>query len=151
VSHFGARSVEQSVEQFTVTEALTCNGTRLEPVVERLFERAYPLWNYDPRFLSRARTERMTIVGAHTHNGNWPRLAEHVAGTEPEIILHHTGDPSALIVLTIHQGVPLFALRRIGQYRNHYAEVLWRGKQPAAGRRPDPDAAAPTGEFSDAF
>jgi hypothetical protein len=26
--------------------------------------------------------------------------------------------------------VPLFALRRIGQYRSHYAEMLWRGKLP---------------------
>ena len=130
VSRFGDRFIQPSIEQFTVADALTSNGTQLGPVVERLFERAHPLWNYDPRFLRRAVTEKMTVVGANTQDNGWSKLAEHVAQAEPEIVLHHTGDPSALIVLTVHQGVPLFALRRIGQYRNHYAEVLWRGKLP---------------------
>jgi hypothetical protein len=130
VARFGAQCLEPSVDRFTLNEALTSNGTRIEPVLERLFERAYPLWNYDPRFLSRAKTQRMTFVGANTQADGWPRLAGVVAEAEPEIILHHTGDPSALIVMTVHQGVPLFALRRIGQYRNHYAEALWRGKLP---------------------
>jgi hypothetical protein len=35
-----------------------------------------------------------------------------------------------LTILSVHLGVPLFALRRIGQYRTHYAEALWRGKLP---------------------
>jgi hypothetical protein len=130
VARFGAQCLEQSLAQFTVNEALTSNGTRTGPLLERLFERAYPLWNYDPRFLSRAKTQRMTFVGANTRLDGWSRLTEVVTEAEPEIILHHTGDPSALIVMTIHQGVPLFALRRIGQYRNHYAEALWRGKLP---------------------
>jgi hypothetical protein len=118
------------VARFTVNEALTSNGMRTAPLLERLFERAYPLWNYDPRFLRRAKTTRMSFVGANTHAEDWARLTEAVAEAESEIILHHTGDPSALIVMTIHQGVPLFALRRIGQYRNHYAEALWRGRLP---------------------
>jgi hypothetical protein len=118
------------VANLTVSDALSSNGARLEPIVERLFERAYPLWNYDPRFLRRAKTERMTFIGANTQESSWTQMAELVVKAQPEVILHHTGDSSALIVMTIHQGVPLFALRRIGQYRNHYAEALWRGKLP---------------------
>jgi hypothetical protein len=130
VGQFGARCLEQTVGEFSVVDALTSNGTRLESVVERLFERAYPLWNYDPRFLRRAKTQRMTFIGANTQESSWPMLSELVGDAQPEAIVHHTDDPSALIVMAIHRGVPLFALRRIGQYRTHYAEALWRGKLP---------------------
>jgi hypothetical protein len=130
ISHFGMQYLGQNVGQFTVVDALTRNGTRLEPMMERMFERAYPLWNYDPRYLRRAKTQRLTFVGADTQESSWPTLGGFVAEVQPEAILHHTGDASALLVLSIHQGVPLFALRRIEQYRSHYAEALWRGKLP---------------------
>jgi hypothetical protein len=130
VSRFGADHVTQRVDQFTITDALTSNGSRLEPVMERLFDRAHPLWNYDPRFLRRAKTERMTFVGIDATESSWSWLNELAAEAESDIILHNSDDPSALIVMTVHQGVPLFALRRIGQYRNHYAEALWRGTLP---------------------
>jgi hypothetical protein len=35
-----------------------------------------------------------------------------------------------MVVLRIHRGLPLFALRRIGEYRAHYAEMLWHSKLP---------------------
>jgi hypothetical protein len=130
ISRFGNQHLERSIRQLTVTDALTSNGTGLKPVLERMLDHAQPLWNYDPRFLRRAKTERMTFVGLDVQEGDWADLYRQDTDPESEIILHRTGDPSAVIVMTLHQGVPLFALRRIGQYRNHYAEALWRGKLP---------------------
>jgi hypothetical protein len=54
ISRFGAQCLGQSVDQLTVVDALTQNGTRLEPLIERTFDQAYPMWNYDPRFIGRA-------------------------------------------------------------------------------------------------
>jgi hypothetical protein len=130
LSDFGTRYLEQSAQRFMVVEALAQDGVELGQVLERLFERAHPLWNYDPRFLRRAKTQRLAFVGADTGGSSWSALAGPLSDICPEAIAHHTGDPSALTVLNVHLGVPLFALRRIGQYRTHYAEALWRGKLP---------------------
>jgi hypothetical protein len=122
--------LDKSVRRFTIAEALTHRQANLEALVQSLIESARPLWNYDPRFLRRAVTQRLTFVGVDTDSPAWADVERLLAEACPDAIVHNTDDSSTLTVLNIHLGVPLFALRRIGQYRSHYAEMLWRGKLP---------------------
>jgi hypothetical protein len=125
-----ALHLDESVRRFTIAEALTHRQASLEGLVQGLIENARPLWNYDPRFLRRAVTQRLTFVGVDTDSPAWGDVARLLAKACPNAIVHNTDDSSTLTVLNIHLGVPLFALRRIGQYRGHYAEMLWRGRLP---------------------
>jgi hypothetical protein len=126
----GTENLEASVRRFTVAEALTRREANVGRLIESLIDSAQPLWNFDPRFLRRARTQRLTFVSGDTENPAWSEVADAISQSCPDAISHHTDDSGSLTVLLIHLGVPLFALRRIGQYRNHYAELLWRGRLP---------------------
>ena len=35
-----------------------------------------------------------------------------------------------MVVMRVHRGLPLFALRRLNEYRAHYAEMLWHSRLP---------------------
>jgi hypothetical protein len=125
-----ALHLDKHVRSFTVSEALTHHERDVDRLIQSLVESAQPLWNYDPRWLRRAKTQRLTFVGADASSPAWIDVAQPLAQVRPGAIVHNTEDGSTLTVLNIHLGVPLFALRRIGQYRSHYAEMLWRGKLP---------------------
>jgi hypothetical protein len=125
-----ALHLDESVRRFTISEALTHRQENVERLIESLIENAQPMWNYDRRFLGRASTQRLTIVGVDADSPAWLEVAHCLTEICPDAIVHNTGDSSTLTILNIHLGVPLFALRRIGQYRSHYAETLWRGKLP---------------------
>jgi len=122
--------LDKSVRRFTITEALTHRENDLDRLIQSLIESAQPLWNYDPRYLRRAVTQRMSFVGVDADSPAWVDIAIPLSEACPDAIVHNTEDESTLTVLNIHRGVPLFALRRIGEYRSHYAETLWRGKLP---------------------
>lgn len=98
--------------------------------LERMFGSARPMWNYDSRVLQRAKTQRLTLLSADTSGSAWTELVVSLAKVCPEVIPLNTGDPSMLIILDIHRGLPLFALRRIGEYRTHYAEMLLHSRLP---------------------
>jgi hypothetical protein len=125
-----ALHLDKSVRRFTITEAFTDRKDDLEQLIQSLIESAQPLWNYDPRYLRRATTQRMTFVGVDADSPAWRDVEHPLAQACPDAVVHNTDDSSTITVLNIHLGVPLFALRRIGQYRSHYAEMLWRGKLP---------------------
>jgi len=125
-----ALHLDESVRRFTISEALTHRQENRERLIESLIESAQPLWNYDPRFLRRATTQRLTLVAADADSPAWGDVSGTLSEACPDAIVHSTADGSTLTVVNIHLGVPLFALRRIGQYRGHYAEMLWRGKLP---------------------
>jgi hypothetical protein len=130
LSSLCAVHLDKHLRSFTISEALTHRQEGIEHLVQGLIESARPLWNYDPRYLRRATTQRLTFVSVDADSPAWLDVAHPLAQACPDAIVHSTDDGSTLTVLNIHLGVPLFALRRIGQYRNHYAEMLWRGKLP---------------------
>jgi hypothetical protein len=72
----------------------------------------------------------MTFVSVDADSPAWQEVAPLFQKAYPDAFVHNTAEKSTLTVLNIHLGVPLFALRRIGQYRGHYAEMLWRGRLP---------------------
>ena len=125
-----ALHLDKTVQRFTISEALTHRQDDVQRLAQALIESAQPMWNYDPRFLRRAVTQRLTFVSVDADSPAWTDVARSLAKVCPNAVVHNTDDSSTLTILNIHLGVPLFALRRIGQYRSHYAEMLWRGKLP---------------------
>ena len=105
--------------------------TELRQTLQRLFDNAQPMWNHDPYLLRQAKTQRLTLVGSNAAHLVRSTLNE----IRPAAILVNTEDPYRLIVMSVHRGVPLFALRRLGEYRTHYAEMLRHSKLPAHSAR----------------
>lgn len=138
IALFGRRHLEQHLAQVRVIDILGEEEPQagVGRALARLFEEARPLWNIDPRALGRAKTQRLVLAGTGSDPGDWVadngsapgRPRKGLAGVCPDAIPFQTGDPHTLVVLVVHMGLPLFALRRIGEYRLHYAEMLWRSK-----------------------
>jgi hypothetical protein len=125
-----ALHLDKSVRRYTIAEALTHRQADVERLTQGLLESAQPLWNVDPHILGRATTQRMTFVGVDASSPAWTDVSRPLAQACPSAIVHNTDDSSTLTVVNVHLGMPLYALRRIDQYRTHYAEMLWRGKLP---------------------
>jgi hypothetical protein len=132
LSRIGARYVERRVRTLNVLDILTqdMSLSKVQDDLRRMLETARPLWNYDPRVLRRAKTQRMTFVGVDTSGSGWARVVGPLSKVQPDVIPFDTEDPLTVVVLRVHRGLPLFALRRIGEYRSHYAQTLWRSKLP---------------------
>lgn len=106
-------------------------GVALDRDLQRMLDSARPLWSYDSRVLRRGKTERTTLVGGDASASGWERVVASLrSSSTAQPVLVDTGDPGALVVLRLHRGMPAFALRRIGEYRAHYAEMLWHSKLP---------------------
>jgi hypothetical protein len=120
------------VAQFSLFDLLVeaAPGMALDRDLQRMLDSARPLWNYDPRVLRRAKTERMTLVGSDASASGWERVMASLRSSAAQPVAVDTGDPDALLLLRVHRGMPAFALRRIGEYRAHYAEMLWHSKLP---------------------
>ncbi len=118
--------------QFSLFDLLaeTAPGMALDRDLQRMLDSARPLWSYDPRVLRRAKTERMTLVGSDVSASGWERVMASLRSNAAQPVAVDTGDPGALLLLRVHRGMPAFALRRIGEYRAHYAEMLWHSKLP---------------------
>jgi len=127
-----AHLMGQRVNEYGVTRPMTEDATEdeVEEALARVVEGAHPLWNYDPRLLRRAKTQRLSFIAVDTQDPGWPTLVVPLARLCPEVIPVDTGQRHALVMVKTHRGVPLYALRRIGEYRLHYAEMLWRGRLP---------------------
>jgi hypothetical protein len=132
LSQVGSQYLRQHLRQLNVLDSLGYDATQpnLYQDLQQMFESARPLWNYDPRVLRRAKTQRMTLLGVDTEGPAWANAVGPLSKAHPEVIPINTADPSTMVVLRIHRGLPLFALRRIGEYRAHYAEMLWHSKLP---------------------
>jgi hypothetical protein len=130
IASLSALHLDKSVRRLTISDALTHRQDDIQRLTQALIESAQPMWNYDPRLLGRVSTQRLTFVSVDADSPAWTEVAHSLAKVCPDAIIHNTDDSSTLTILNIHLGVPLFALRRIGQYRGHYAELLWRGKLP---------------------
>jgi hypothetical protein len=98
--------------------------------LERLFADAFPLWNSDPASIRRAKTQRMVLLGGDTAAPGWAASIRPLLARHPEATTIDTDDPFTLVILHVHRGLPLFALRRIGEYRGHYIESLWHSRLP---------------------
>jgi hypothetical protein len=99
-------------------------------LLERLLADAFPLWNSDPASIRRAKTQRIVLLGGDTAAPAWAASIQPLLRRHPEVTTVDTGDPFTLVILHVHRGLPLFALRRIGEYRAHYIEALWRSRLP---------------------
>jgi hypothetical protein len=121
---FGRRYMEWHVQEVDVSDLIS--ETEFRQTLERMFDNAQPLWNDDPRLLRRAKTQRLTFVGISGDRWPFPTLGQ----ARPAPILVDTEDPYCLIVLNIHRGLPLFALRRLREYRTHYAQMLLHSRLP---------------------
>ena len=102
----------------------------LDRDLQRMLDSARPLWSCDPQAVRRGKTERTMLVGGDASASGWERIIASLRGSTAQPVLVDTGDPGALVMLRIHRGMPAFALRRIGEYRAHYAEMLWHSKLP---------------------
>ena len=129
---FGTRYMEQRWEEYGVIDSLTYRASESEirQALERMFEHARPMWNCDLRFLRRAKTQRLAFIGVDTDGSGWSKLVGPVSKIQPGVIPIDIADPHTMVILNMHWGMPLFALRRIGEYRIHYADMLWHSKLP---------------------
>ena len=130
--------------QFTLFDLMAeaAPGVALDRDLQRMLDSARPLWSYDPRRLRQGKTERATLVGGDASASGWERIVASLRSSTTQPVLVDTADPGALVVLRLHRGMPAFALRRIGEYRAHYAEMLWHSKLPlhtTRGARLDDD------------
>jgi hypothetical protein len=118
--------------QFTLFDLMAeaAPGMALDRDLQRMLDSARPLWSHDPRVLRRGKTERTTLVGGDASSSGWERIMASLRTSAVQPVLVDTGDPGALVMLRIHSGMPAFALRRIGEYRAHYAEMLWHSRLP---------------------
>jgi hypothetical protein len=132
ITSISAQFFEQRMYRLNVLDAITQASSQadIETDLKRMFEAARPLWSYDPSVLRRAKTQRMMFLGVDTSGSPWARVVVPLSRAYPKLIPINTSDPLTMAVLRIHRGMPLFALRRVGEYRTHYAEMLWRSKLP---------------------
>jgi hypothetical protein len=132
LSHVGSQYLQQRVRRLDVLDMMSSQGSQSRTYrdLQQMFESARPLWNYDPRVLRRAKTQRMTLLGVDTSGPAWVDTVGPLSKLHPDVIPIDTGDPFTVAALCVHRGLPLFALRRIGEYRAHYAEMLWHSKLP---------------------
>lgn len=128
----GTRHIERHMEQVDVLDLMTktVHPGDVQHELARMFESARPLWNYEPRLLRRAKTQQLALVGVDTSGSGWAGIVEPLSRVNPDLISVGTSDRFTMVILQVHRGLPLFALRRIGEYRAHYAEMLWRSKLP---------------------
>jgi hypothetical protein len=129
IAQAGAAYVRSNLGRLKAVDALV-HGTpdELQQSMERMFAYAQPLWNVDEGRLRRGKTQRLSFFAADTSTATWSSLVAPLARVCPDLIPVDTEEPSLAVAMNVHLGIPLFALRRIDQYRNHYAEWLWRGR-----------------------
>ncbi len=132
LSDAASKYLEHHLDRLNVLDIMTQNTSAadLQQNLQRMFESARPLWNYDPRILRRAKTQRMTLVGADTESPGWAKMVGPLSRVRPDTIAFDTRDPFTMVVLCVHRGLPLFALRRMNEYRAHYAEMIWHSRLP---------------------
>ena len=132
LSSFGSGQFEERLSDAEIAQVLAPRAVPedLSPVVEQMLEHAHPLWNYDPRAIRRARTTKLNLLGVDTSRPAWAEFAAALPEVHPDAIPIDTSDPFAIAVLSVRRGVPLFALRRINEYRAHYAEMIRHSKLP---------------------
>jgi hypothetical protein len=132
LTQVGSQYLHQHLREISVLDMLNYDATQpnVYQDLQQMFESARPLWNYDPKVLRRAKTQRMTLLGVDTEGPAWIKMVGPLSKAHPEVIPINTADPFTMVVLRVHRGLPLFALRRIGEYRAHYAEMLWHSKLP---------------------
>ncbi|HUT18752.1 MAG TPA: tubulin-like doman-containing protein [Anaerolineae bacterium] len=128
----GSAFVDAWLAQFTLFDLMAeaAPGVALDRDLQRMLDSARPLWSYDPRTLRRGKTARITLAGGDASASGWERVIASLRTSAAQPVAVDTGDPGALVVLCLHRGMPVFALRRIGEYRAHYAEMLWQSKLP---------------------
>ncbi|MBN1580437.1 MAG: hypothetical protein JXA89_07020 [Anaerolineae bacterium] len=122
---FGRDYILQQIPTMTAADFLS-EGTESDKALEQILRSAQPLWNYDPRALRQAKTQRLSLVGGSLNETHYANLKQLL----PQTAFVDTGDPNDLVILNVHRGMPLFALRRLGEYRTHYAAMLQHGKLP---------------------
>ncbi len=114
----------------------------IQPTLKHMCDDAQPLWNYDPASVQRIKTHRMTLLGSDLNLQ---------PDFDPSAIPVQLADRHRLIVIQVHQGMPLWAIRRIAEYRRHYAAFLRHGQiplhtAPQGSLAPDLIASRPAGQ-----
>jgi hypothetical protein len=131
IAQAGAAYARANLSRFKAVQALVQGAPEeVQRRVGRMFAYAQPLWNVDRARLRRGKTQRLSFFATDTSTAAWSRLVAPLAKVCPDVIPVDTDEPSLAVSMNVHLGVPLFALRRIDQYRSHYAEWLWRGRPP---------------------
>ena len=132
IARFGMGYFQKHAEQYQVADALLGGGAEAaaENALAWLLDHAHPWWNYDPAVVRRARTQHLTLIGTDTRGEGWSTLSAQLTQYHPGVVPIDTGDPHRTVALSVHRGLPLYALRRIREYRLHYAEMLWRSRLP---------------------
>nr|HPL29482.1 tubulin-like doman-containing protein [Anaerolineae bacterium] len=94
-----------------------------EVLIRGILDNAAPLWTYDPFSLGQAhKPPEQTLVGLEAPDAS--ELGPQFAKVNPMIRCEATNDPHSLIVTTLRRGLPLFALRRMGQFSRHYLNAV---------------------------
>ncbi len=97
--------------------------TQTETLIRGLLDKAAPLWSYDSFSLGQSDTlATQTLVGLELPSAS--QLRPHFARVSPTIMFEATADPHSLIVTTLRSGLPLFALRRMGELAQCYINAV---------------------------
>jgi hypothetical protein len=91
--------------------------------VRQLLNEAAPLWTFDAANLGQAfNVQENTFVGME--NSDDAEMKNHFLNLNPRTVIEATGDPHAVAVTVLRRGMPLHGLRRMGEFRSHYLNLL---------------------------
>lgn len=110
----------QRVEQL-LREQLPTTDLK-ERKVDELYNKAAPLLLIDTFQLGpEAGSGLQTFVGMERDESEFRTPFVDI---NPSTIVESTGDPYCMLVTSIRRGLPLFALRRLGEFQKHYMETI---------------------------
>ncbi len=86
-------------------------------------DKAAPLWTYDQFSLGQAHaTDDRTYVGLADPDAS--EIKRSLEKINPSTVFAATGDSYSVIVSSIRRNMPLFALRRMNEFRQHYLGAI---------------------------
>lgn len=92
-------------------------------------DKAAPLWTYDQFSLGQTHaTDDRTFVGLEDLDSS--EIKKSLENLNPATVFATTGDPYSIIVSSVRRNMPLFALRRMSEFRQHYLSAVTRLTPP---------------------
>lgn len=126
------RQVFEGMHELRVEDLLNRQLTSrsvAEARIRELQDKAAPLWTYDPFILGQTYSlADQTFLGMETVAAT--DLKQQFERVNPSTAFEATGDRHSLIVTILRQGMPLFGLRRMREFRQHYLDSLRSRRQP---------------------
>ena len=120
----GKNLAEQCLQETSITDFVGPSADA-DSSFQRMLDSAKPLWNYDPKRLRRAKTQKLSLIA-----GNLTPTQREQNQTYSNSQVIDIQAPRHLLIINEHHGMPLLALRRLDEYRAHYAAMLRHSQVP---------------------